>query len=263
MGFDLSTFLWDFIKQGILIFLAAGLLFASVFLVSGDDFFQRYYAKDVGLVLDASHAARGDVTLNYDKIMHSLDFATTEKSLELKRPNHADWEYRKRIPRDLSPQGATLTEDNLSQPAVLTLLREGRDLSLTTAAAIHASCSAPDARPAKVTTRIVIEGVSSLLTREVLDLATSPKEPVETITIKIEQSATLTPATIEAQAVDTTLGDSLICNLAVALTPYEVLTTTSTTADETVLTFTHPPSPGLDEDKLASALIIMLEATLS
>jgi|GEM_PF-4059363 len=268
MGLDVFTTLWDWLKQGFLFLVGALLLFLIVYAANNHDFFMKYYAKDVGLVLEAAHAARGDVELDYAKFMpeDAYDYNATPTGLLLREHKHMRWKFRKRYGSTL--EGPRVSPVVLLDPRALVVTKRGNNITLDGEGVAPATCPALPEKPTRADTLVRIQGNSPLLTNaavRVEDAFTPKRATKRTINITVTRDPQSHFLIIAAGATNPAFGDALICALAEALAPLDVETGAARAlgGEERVeLTITHPDVPGLDDDKLTGSIIQALEEVL-
>ncbi len=269
MGLDVFTTLWDWLKQGFLFLVGALFLFLVVYGASNDAFFMKYYAKDVGLVLEAAHAARGDVELDYAKLMpgDAYDYNATPTGLLLRDHKHTLWKLRKRYGATLD--GPRVTASVLLDPQALVVRRRADNITLGGEDVAPARCPALADRPTRADTLVRILGDSPLITENVLrveDVFTPKRDAKLTIDVTVRRDPQAPVLVITGAATDVALGDALVCSLAEALAPVDVETEAARALGQpprVELTVTHPDLPGLDDDKLAGSIIQALDGVLS
>ncbi len=259
MGLDSFTFSLDWIKHAFLVLTAVLMLFLIVKAASGDAFWMRYQTKDLGLLLDASHGVRGDVTMNYDKLSwrDHFDYNVTPTALLLRQTQHSQWRFRQRYATTLD--GPKVEPNLLLDPSGLYLRKNGDTITLTTDATNTTSCPTLDA-PARSAVIIHITGDSPLVTKKVQQLATTKQPPRLTLSINVMRDPAAKHITLGATG-DPRIGDALVCRLAQSLSefPLETSATSSGAADTLSLTITHPNTPGFTDEKLAAAILKALE----
>ncbi len=193
VALNLFDLIWDFLKQSFLFIVGVLVLFLIVSRVDNTNFFLQYYAKDQGLVVETLHAARGDVTLPYDKLSFELAFDQhyASKYLALRpskegppKDEEAEeprWRVRKRYGQDLSVdpslQGITVAESTLLNPQILVYtlatkqvedstgrLTSKRTITVAETADESTPCNLLGERPRRMETLLKVEGNSPLLT---------------------------------------------------------------------------------------------------
>jgi len=262
MGLDSITFSLDWLKHAFLLLAAVAILFLIVKGASGDAFWLRYQAKDVGLLLDASHAARGDLAIDYPLgPKDAFDYKTTPTALLLRQTRHTDWRVRQRY--GATNGGPNVAAALLFNPSGLTIAKHGDTITLSGNEAPPPRCPQPQDAPPRDAVVLKIVGDSPLApgARAALAHLKPGQRPQLTLTVELTTS-TAPPIKLSAEG-DPALLDALVCRLAQALNQFPVETSATTTGSHAkgqgTLHLALPMMPGLNKEKLAAALLTMLE----
>lgn len=271
MGLDLFDFIWDFLKQSFLFVVAAIVLLLVIASATNNDFFMRYYARQTGLVMETLHVARGDVELNYNKLVSkpafNYKFEANDvllQSNDTTKPTF--WPLRKRYGRDAV---LTVTPTMLLMPASIIFEKQGTTIRATTASSPPATCQALTDKPLRLSTVLTLAGNSPLLTPQLLQLPQQyAPSAVPTTFIDVSVDEDSSAKTIVIATSSDALGQALGCLLAQQLgaslptASLQLVLTPSATNNHVTLHLTHPDVVGLDDAKLNQALQVALGGVL-
>jgi len=283
MGLDITTFSLDWIKHAFLLLVAVVILFLIVKGASGDAFWMRYQAKDIGLLLDASHAARGDLAIDYPLgPKDAFDYSATRTALLLRQTGHSDWRVRQRY--GATNGGPNVVAALLLNPGGLHITKHGDTINLSADAAVLPGCPQPRDAPPRDAVVLKIVGDSPLVPGVKAALAPRKPDQLPQLTLTVELTASTAPPIKLAAEGDPALLDPLVCTLAHELGPFPVETSATTAGkapaagktaagktltagktaagkhtDQALLHLTLPAMPGLNKEKLTAALLKMLE----
>jgi len=297
VALNLFDLIWDFLKQSFLFIVGVIVLFLVVSRISSDSFYLQYSAKDQGLMVDALHAARGDVTLPYDKLTpdKAFDYHFTNKYVELRTTRNEppktgekerDWLVRKRYGQDLSTKGINVTDATLLNPQLLiytlrTTTDGQRAITVAETADESTPCQLLGERPRRMETILKVEGASPLITEATRKVETAFRPSASPTNIITFQAVPGDALDLSAEG-DAQLASVLTCLLSRKLlipttgdgTPGsatapsaqnpESAPSAQNTERRVTITLTHPGQlpPGLTDEKVATALAQTLEAVL-
>lgn len=268
MGLSVFTFIWDFLKQSFVLLLAGILFFLVIHNATSDAFYQRYYAKDTGLIVSTIHAARGDLLLRYGKLQpaHTYDYSLTDKDLLLRDNGATRWEVRKRFGMDITADGVRTEEKLLINPLDLTFRKDGKTITMSGLQRVASGCPPLDEVPARAETSITVTGSSPLVTARLERLASlfPPERPPQRRIIITVREGNTRLIRVSGGGTDQPLANTLACTLKrhLAPLPVEIVPKPGDAADATI-TIEHPAElPGLTDAKLLSATTQMLDEVL-
>lgn len=234
------------------------LVFISLFGVvnanaDGKQFFMRYYAVDVGLLVDSLHGAKGTLELPYAKLFptHEYDFDFTENAVRLRptpqQPGMWDrvtgatsveplWVLRRRY---ASSASVSVEPKTIQNPGLLMLMRERNAIEVSGDAGSFHNC------PEYQGVAVLLAGDSPLLTAEARQILNSYTTGTEVALSVQEGTPNIIARGPAAQA--------LACQLSLSLPGYPI-----TYGDgPDVLSFTH--DPGLQQERLIGLFVRSLE----
>jgi len=264
----------EILKHSFFLVVGAFFLFATVQQANPDNFWMSYYAKDIGLEVSALHAARGDVQIIYGKISakHLYEYDLTKKSLLL-RPYLEDgeamrpWHVRKRFGMDLTNNGVKTTERRLSNPALLLLVKQGKEITMEETFTPLDLCSAPASPPLRAETLVDVAGTSPLVgSLSIIEQTFQPlRQPTTRITIAVNEGAE-ERIILEYSGSELTLAKQLSCEIHSKLSNFPIEERLGGGApilpQEVLITIQHAAPPPGFEAKLPLALIGALDEVL-
>jgi hypothetical protein len=301
MGLDIFSAVWDFLQQSLVFVVGAIILFLVAASADPHPFFMQYFAKDVGLTVEALHAARGTVEMTGSKAMPGLAYdynitskavllkphvekppedaslkekatTTVAKSLRVSERNAQSWQVRKRYGADKTIGGITVEELIITNPQLLFFEKrnDGKETIRVAAGMLAPSeCLLNADKVSRLSTRLIIIGDPVLVTPALQSIgeAFHPVKPTLQITFIVEKGER---PTLRVRGTEPELGKTFACIMASKLSGIEILPTeplipASSDAIRTLeVTLTHPeaPTPGLTDTSVAAALSQGLEGVL-
>ncbi len=256
MGLSTFTFLWDWLRQAFLLLLGALLLLLIVSAADGSPFWMRYAAKDVGLLLEASHIPEGEIRLDYRKLPGSYDYNATPTGLLLRSHGGREWRVRQRYGTTLD--GRRVEQALLKDPERLRIATEGETIHLAGSGLAPPGCPAASRPREELLLRIEGEGPLDREPLERLAETFTPSRSPVPVTLALRHDETAGRILVAAEGRDEKWLAALLCRLAEHLEPLPVETLPPRSGEEERLTITHPSLPGFDGDRLAAALAAAL-----